>query len=157
MAVSGHNLYTNLLHIYLPYEHPEVYERFIQGLHVARRSDRFWTGLSIDHVIQQVLKRSLQTSRGLPRGRGMAETPRLVWVMSSPVCAEVNNVLQELTGMSYTSSDQHKDLTHSRLSKDLTNTRAMVAFLNEQTPFEAGENSLHNMASMLPRLLVTRI
>ena len=44
----------------------------------------------------------------------MTETQHLVWVLSSPVCAEVNNALQELTGVSYTSSDHHKDFTHSR-------------------------------------------
>lgn len=153
MAASGHNLYTKLLHIYLqlmgelPNEHPEVYERFIQGLNVVRRSDRFWAGLSTDLVIEQVLMRSLKTSGGLTRGRGMTETQRLVWVMSSPVCAEVNNALQEFTGVNYTTSDQHKDLSHSRLSKDLTDTRAMVAFLNERNPFEAGENSLHSIAT----------
>jgi len=84
MAVSGHNLYTKSLHIYLqlmeklPYEHSEVYKRFIQDLHVVRRSNRFWAGLSTDLVIEQVLLRSLKTSGGLTRGRSMTETQRLV-------------------------------------------------------------------------------
>jgi len=60
----------------------------------------------------------------------MTETQRLVWMMSSPVCTEVNNALQVLTRVDYTASDQHKDLTHSLQSKDLTDTRVMVAFLN---------------------------
>ena len=58
--------------------------------------------------------RTLKTSGGLTRGRGMTETQRLVWVLSSPVCAEVKIALQEVTGVSYKTSDQHKDLTHSR-------------------------------------------
>jgi len=68
------------------------------------------------------------------------ETQRLVWVMSSPVCAEVNNALQELR-------EQHKDLTRSRQSKDLTDIRVMVVFLIEWTPFEAGENFSHSIAT----------
>jgi len=58
MAASGHILYTKSLHIHLqlmgklPYEHPEVYKRFFQGLHVVRRSNRFWAGLSTDLVIE---------------------------------------------------------------------------------------------------------
>lgn len=100
MAASGHNLYTKSLHIYLqlmgelPNEHPEVYNKFVHGLHVVRQSDRFWAGLSTDLIIEQVLMRSLKTSGGLTRGRGMTETQRLVWVMSSPASAEVNNALQ---------------------------------------------------------------
>ncbi|KAL5016490.1 hypothetical protein ScPMuIL_006079, partial [Solemya velum] len=153
MAASEHNLYTKSLHIYLqlmgelPNEHPEVYERFIQGLHVVRRSDRFWAGLSTDLVIEQVLMRSLKTSGGLTGGRGMTETQHLVWVMSSPVCAEVNNALQELTGVQYTTSEQHKDLTHARQNKDLVDTRKIVAFLNERNPFQSSENSLHSIAT----------
>ena len=34
-------------------------------MHVARRSDRAWTGLSTDLMIELVLMRSLKTSGGL--------------------------------------------------------------------------------------------
>ena len=44
-----------------------------------------------DLVIEQVLVRSMKTSRGLTRGRGMTETQCLIWLMAHPVCAEVNN------------------------------------------------------------------
>ena len=33
---------------------------------------------------------------------------RLVWLMSHPVCAEVNNAMQQLTGVQYNTSEQHK-------------------------------------------------
>ena len=77
LAASGHHLYTKSLHVYLQQmtklqdTHPNIYRRFIQGLHVVRRSDRFWAGLSTDLVIEQVLMRSLKTSGGLMRGRGI--------------------------------------------------------------------------------------
>ena len=106
------------------------------------RLDRFWAGLSTDLVIEQVLVRSFKASGGLTRGRGMTETQCWVWVMSSPVCAEVNNALQEPTDVSSTTSNQHKDVTHSRQNKDFTNSRVVVAFLNERTPFEAVEKFL---------------
>ena len=76
--------------------HPEGYRHFDQGLHVVRRSDRFWVGLSPDLVIEQVLMRSMKTSGGLTRCRGMTETQRLVWLMAHPFCAEVNNAMQQL-------------------------------------------------------------
>ncbi len=35
----------------LPQHHPEVYQHFQAGLHVGRRCDRYWAGLSQDLLI----------------------------------------------------------------------------------------------------------
>lgn len=74
MAASGHNLYTKSAQVYvqrmfkLQVEHPDVYQRFGEGFHVVRWSDRLWAGLSVDLIIEQVLVRSMKTSGGLTRG-----------------------------------------------------------------------------------------
>lgn len=58
LAASGHNLYVKCAQLYLQSmsdlrtDHPDVYRAFTSGLHVARRNDRFWAGLSIDLVIE---------------------------------------------------------------------------------------------------------
>ena len=93
LAASGHNLYTKSARVYLQQmanlkeEHPDVHQCFEDGLHVIRRSDRLWAGLSSDLIIEQVLMRSMKTSGGLTRGRGMAEQQRLLWLLSKPACA----------------------------------------------------------------------
>ena len=49
--------------------------------------------IGLDYLlIEQVLMRSLKTTGGLTRGRGMTETQRLVWLLSSKACSEVNTV-----------------------------------------------------------------
>ena len=96
LAASGHNLYTKCSRVYLKEEHPDVHQRFEDGLHVIRRSDRLWAGLSSDLIIEHVLMRSMKTSGGLTRGRGMTEQQRLLWLLSMPACAEVNQAMQEL-------------------------------------------------------------
>ena len=99
LAAAGHNLYTKSINVYLqrlaqlPVQHPEVQQHFENGFHVVRRTDRYWAGLSTDLVIEQVLMRSLKTTGGLTRGRGMEESQRITWVLSNPICAEVNNAL----------------------------------------------------------------
>ena len=71
VAASGHNNYTKSAWVYLQRmsnlqdEYPHVYEHFVNGLHVVRRSDRYWAGLYSDLVIEQVLMRSMKTSGGL--------------------------------------------------------------------------------------------
>lgn len=93
-AASGHRLYLKSVHIYLqkmaklPKQHPEVHQHFKEDLHVIHRSDRCWSGLSPDLVIEQCLMRSLKTTGGLTRGNaGFSETQRLQWVLSMLACA----------------------------------------------------------------------
>ena len=141
LAVSEHNLYTKCIHVYLQHmhklheTHPEVSRHFDQGLHVVRRSDRFWIGLSPDLVIEQVLMRSMKTSGGLTRGRGMTETQRLVWLMARPVCAEFNNAMQQRTGVQYNTREQHKELNTARQVKDMTGSCELLEFLESRNSF----------------------
>ena len=70
--------------------------------------------------------RSLKSSGGMTRGRGMTEAQRALWVLSAPSCAEVNDAMQQYTSVQHMSSDQHKDVTHARLVKDTSDARAML-------------------------------
>ena len=141
LAASGHNNYTKSALLYLQQmshldqHHPEVYQHFKNGMHVVRRSDRYWAGLSTDLVIEQVLMRSIKSSGGLTRGRGMTEQQRLVWSLSMPACAEVNRVMQELTGVSYNSGEQNKDITVARQTRDWKDTHKILSYFQERDPF----------------------
>lgn len=151
-AASGHNLYLKSVYIYLQKmlkletQHPEVYRHFLNGLHVIRRSDRAWAGLSSDLVIEQCLIRSIKTTGGLTRGRGMNEQQRLIWVLSTPACAEVNSAMQEFTGVNYTTSDQHKENSPSRLSRDLKDIQMILQYLIQRNPFSP-DPSLRNISN----------
>ena len=83
----------------LPETNPEVHHKFEEGYHVVRRSNRYWAGLSIDHIIEQVLMRSVKTHGGLTRGKGMTETQCLLWVLSMPACANINESMQKYTSI----------------------------------------------------------
>ena len=85
---------------------------------MARRSDRYWAGLSLDLIIEQVLMRNLKTSGGLTRRRGVTEQQRLTWLLSKPVCVNVNCAMQGLTGVSYNTAEQNKDITKARQARD---------------------------------------
>ena len=79
--------------------------------------------------------RSMKTRGGLTRGRGMTETQRLVWLMAHPVCAEVNNVMQQRTSVQYNTSEQHKDLTTTRQVNDMTDSCELLEFLESRNSF----------------------
>ncbi|KAK3732581.1 hypothetical protein QZH41_004976 [Actinostola sp. cb2023] len=141
LAASGHNLYVKCTQLYLQSmtklqsDHPDVYRDFLSGLHVVRRSDRSWAGLSTDLIIEQVLMRSLKTSGGLTRGRGMTEQQRLTWLLSMPACAETNRAMQELTGVQFNSGEQNKDMSNSRQQRDMEDTLTILKALTDRNPF----------------------
>ena len=113
LAASGHNNYTKSAWIYyqqmteLQNSHPHVYRQFMNGHHVVRRTEQPFVGISTDLAIEQILMRSIKSSGGLTRGTGLGEDERLIWLMCIPACAEVHQAMQEVTGVSYDSSEQH--------------------------------------------------
>ena len=143
-AASGHNNYLKSARLYLQQmlelrvTHPDVFQRFMKGHYSIRRSNRYWAGLSSDLVIEQVLMRSLKTNGGLPRGTGIGEHERLVWLLSMPACAEVNDSMQLVTGVSFTTSEQHKDSSKTRQSQDHRDTRKLLNFFQRRNPFSGG-------------------
>ena len=151
LAASGHNLYAKSARLYLQSmnslesEHPDVYRKFEAGFHVVRRSNRMWAGLSTDLVIEQVLMRSVKTSGGLTRGRGMTERQRLTWLLSMPACAEMNRVMLDLTGVSYSTGEQNKDMTKSRQARDMKDTRSLLFSLAERNPFTPHQDLMNIM------------
>lgn len=66
--------------------------------------------------------KNIKSQIGLTRGRGIGENQRLLWINSMPECVNIKNAMQELTGLHYQTSEQHKDVGASRLviNKKLT-------------------------------------
>ena len=76
----------------------------------------------------------------------MTETQRTAWTLSMPVCATVNSVMQELTEVQMATSNQNKDLSQSRMSRDWSDTLKIINFLKGRSPFDCGEG-LCNIAN----------
>lgn len=85
--------------------------------------------------VEQVLMRSMKISGGLTKRDGMTELQHLTRLLSMPACAEVNNAMQELTGVNHNTSEQNKDMTKARQSCDMTDTRTVQNYLQERNSF----------------------
>ena len=118
---------------------PEVHQKFHSGFHVIRRSSQYWAGLGSDLVIEQTVMRSLKSLGGLMWGSGMSEHQRTVWAMSSTVLSLYNLAMQDLTKRSYVTSDQHKELSASRLKRDEIDLGNVAEKLDIDTPFSTDE------------------
>ena len=63
-----------------------------------------------------------------------------------PACAEMNAAIQDFTGQSFKSTEQHQDTTASRVKQDEQDITVMTCFLKPRNPFQPGMN-LKNIVS----------
>ena len=88
--------------------------------------------------------RSLKGTGELTRGSGMPEVQRTVWTLSSPVSSAYNYAMQDFSRTLYITSDQHKELTTTRMKSDMTNLQKLAGKLEQFPPFSY-EATLHNI------------
>ncbi len=65
----------------------------------------------------------------------MNEQQRHLWVQSMPACIVVNNVMQEMSGVVYKTSKQHKELTKARIDRDMNDTKTLMTALKDRNLF----------------------
>ena len=154
MAASGHNNYTKSLVLYLNKmeklqdTHPHVYSKFVDGFFVLRRTDNYWAGIYSDLYIEQVLMRNVKAVGGLTRGRGFEQSTRLIWLLSTPACAEANRAMREVTGLQDTSdADVHKDRSAARMARDAKDVQTIVHYFSERKPFSQESKELRSLSS----------
>ena len=63
------------------------------------------------------------------------ETQQFVWLLSMPITAEVKNAMQKLTEVDYTASEQHKDMSDSRIKWDIKDTKTILEFMESRDSF----------------------
>ena len=120
---------------------------FVEGRSVIRRSVRYWAGLSTDLVIEQMLMRGIKATGGLTRGRGMTEVQRSVWIKSLSTCSQINQSMQDLTGTTNYTSEQHVEASPARVKKDREDTDKSVTFFTTTNHFVDSDKSFRNIVS----------
>jgi hypothetical protein len=153
-AATGHNNYTRCARLYvemmldLPTNNPWLYEQLVNGGHVARRSNKFWAGLSTDLTIEQSMMKALKGRGGLTRGRGVTESVRTTWVSTVHKSAAIHSALAELTDLQYIHEDmQHPELGKTRAKRDFNDLNKILEFLEMNNPFETSNSRLRSLVS----------
>ena len=128
-------------------ENNRVWQHFTEGHHAVWRSEKQWAGLSTDLVIEQTLMRSVKSSGGLTRGRGMSELQRNLWILSMPACAEMNTAMQDVTETKQACSEQHQDLGKSHIAQDNQDINFLIDFLEQRNSFDDTDKTLKNVVT----------
>ena len=63
-----------------------------------------------------------------------------------PACAEINTVMQDFTEISFSTSDQHKDMSSARLKRDEKDSKTILSYLQDRSPFSS-DVSLRNICT----------
>ena len=149
---SGHNNYAKSVHIFLQDmialkdTNLRAYAQFNDGLYFIRRSDRYWSAIPSDLLIEQELMASLKnTKSGLTHGRGLEEKQRLIWLYSRPVFAHIKSQLDNLHNN--TSKDIIKDLTESRIKEDTKDISKILEYLEQHDPFAIDNEHLVDIST----------
>ena len=101
------------------------------------RSDCYWLGLPTDLIIEQVLIRIVNACGGLTRGTGISETQRNVRLLSLPSDAHVNEAMQEFSVVRYETSEQPKEVSKERPSRDVDDTMDILGYFMERNSFSS--------------------
>lgn len=142
LAAAGHNRYLKSVSLYLDKmdhlqeTHPDLHKTYVEYGHTVRRSDRLWAGLSLDLCIEQGLMRVIKSPGGLTHGRGVDKLQRTVWLMSAHIMGAYNEAMEGFSGVNFSSSDQHRDVAKSRMSRDMKDLGKVLTFLLRHNPFQ---------------------
>ena len=155
-AAAGHIDYAKSARLHLQNmlnlknTHPWFYEQFTERrLHTVRRSEKFWAGLWTVLIIEQVMMRSIKSSCGLTRGRGITESTRQLWLGSTHRCADIHSAMGELTGAYRNTSEQHADLSCSRILGDNNDLQTLKDWFDVHDPFDEDQPRLKSLSRSL--------
>uniref|UniRef100_A0A1B0CSS6 Uncharacterized protein n=1 Tax=Lutzomyia longipalpis TaxID=7200 RepID=A0A1B0CSS6_LUTLO len=153
---SGHLNYAKSAHLYLQdmanlqnQMEPAEYQNFTEkGYFVIRRTNKFWSGVSVDITIEQELMRSFKTSGGLTHGRGINEGTLSKWIGGIRHCIPICNSLEEFCQLKNITSEQHVELRDSRKSRDFKDVLSFTTWLEQRDPFaDRPENELASLST----------
>ena len=152
-AATGHGNYAKSTQIYvqemlsLSQTNPWLHQKFQEGQHAVRRSERYWAGLWTDMVIEQTLMRSIKSTGGLTRGRGFQENVRHLWVNSISYTAAVHEAMTSLSGVQVGTSEQHLEMGTTRRLQDYDDCITFLTWFESRNPFNMESNDLHSLST----------
>ena len=117
-------------------DHPNIYSKFVNGHHVLRCSDTFWSGIGCDLNIEQTLMKSVKGRGGLTHGSKFVDEQRSLWVLSTPAMCEYHEAMENFTKVcNVTTKDNHTEESKARVTRDTEDIRNIHTRWSTMSPF----------------------
>ena len=91
--------------------------------------------------------RSLKSRGGITRGRGITESVRVMWINTMHHCTSVHNAASTYTNTLLRTSEQHVNLSSSRIKRDNEDLEKLLLWFDAHEPFDRNEPSLKSLSS----------
>ena len=93
--------------------------------------------------------RSLKTNGGLTHCTGFTDAQRSIWIKSMPICSLYNCAMQEISGVTFMTSEQHKGVSIAHIAILPVIERILESILDGFLPISpfAVESDLKNIAN----------
>ena len=115
----------------------------------VRRADGVWSGIFTDLYIEQVLMAGNKSTGSLTRGRGFNEGTRRLFLLSTPICADISQSILQITDCDDLVSDGHRDLAPSRIRRDTADIPKLLQVLTERGAFGTTSHFLVSLSTGL--------
>lgn len=143
---SGHFAYAKSGQVYLQdmanleevMDHNEYVNFTKNGYFTIHKSDKAWSGVWSDMVIEQTLNRFFGTE--LKHGRGVTASVVNRFLLAMPSVFNVMDCLENYCDFKSVSSEQHVDLSASRIRRDERDIKHFIFWLNKRAPFQIRSN-----------------
>ncbi|XP_069138839.1 uncharacterized protein [Argopecten irradians] len=91
----------------------------------------------------------IKSTGGLTCGRGFTENTRLLFLLSRPVCAAVSQSIFEIAGIAVNKGDGHRDLSKTRIGRDMSDIQKLLEVFVERKPFSKQTDKLESLSTGL--------
>ena len=78
---------------------------------------------------------SIKTPSELTRGQEMTNQQITVWLLSTPACSQANHAMQQVSGLCYDGSEQHREVSNSRTNQDYEDSVMVLQYILPRSPF----------------------
>lgn len=156
---GGHFAYAKSAQIYLQdmvnlkdfMNNDEEFVNFISGGFTICRSERNFAGVWSDMTIEQTLMRDFKAKQGLTHGRGTTPSVQARFIQGRPYIFDLIEELETYCDMYATSSEQHVDLTSSRMKRDNSDIETLLMWLKDHNPFNPREDLMSLSTGLIGR------
>lgn len=140
-VASGHYHYGKACYIYLQQmshlsqEMTDLeFKRYSSGYFTIRRKNKFCSGTSPDMVIEQTANREFKVTGGIVK-RGFTDEVLSSYVLRKPAMALITASMEDFSGITFISSEQHVDARDSRIKRDDGDIQKLQERLEMRNPF----------------------
>ncbi|KYN08456.1 hypothetical protein ALC62_00565 [Cyphomyrmex costatus] len=129
----------------LPIFHATGHFNYAKSAHL--RTEKFFSGVWTDLLIEQTLMRLMKVKGGLI-GRGFTENTITAFTTGMIAMHNVCHQIEQFCGVTFTNSDEHVDARTSRIVRDISDVEKMYSWFTQNDPF-CENDELISLSSIL--------